>query len=80
MSCHIMITNSFLFDSGDKILEVNNVSLTKVTHSEAVEIFRRATGSKCHLLVERVIFPSTSRPTSSMNNIYPFARPGSSII
>ena len=42
---------------GDKILEVNGFSLARVTHSEAVDLFRRTTGPKCHLLVQRLIFP-----------------------
>jgi C-terminal processing protease CtpA/Prc len=58
---------------GDKILEVNGASLARVTHAEAVELFRRTTGSKCHLLVQRLIFPNNPRSTST-NNIYPFAR------
>jgi len=72
--------NSFLdknfFFLGDKILEVNGSSLARVTHSEAVELFRRATGPKCHLLVQRLIFPNHSRSLSSKKEIYPFARPG----
>ena len=61
--------------SGDKILEVNGSSLGRVTHSEAVELFRQATGPKFHLLVQRLIFPSNSRP-SLKQKIYPFARSG----
>ncbi len=61
---------------GDKILEVNGASLTRVTHSQAVELFRQASGPKCHLLVQRLIFPNNSRSASATNEIYPFARPG----
>ncbi|CAF4521118.1 unnamed protein product [Rotaria sp. Silwood1] len=64
---------SKLLMEGDKILEVNGASLARVTHSEAVELFRRATGPKCHLLVQRLIFPNNLR-SSSRNKIYPFAR------
>ena len=60
---------------GDKILEVNGVALSRVTHAEAVEIFRRATKPKCHLLVQRLILPSRAR-SPSITNIYSFARPG----
>ncbi|CAF2336069.1 unnamed protein product [Rotaria sp. Silwood2] len=62
---------SKLLIEGDKILEVNGASLARVTHSEAVELFRRAIGPKCHLLVQRLIFPSNLR-SSSINKIYPF--------
>lgn len=60
---------------GDKILEVNGAPLSRVTHAEAVELFRRATGPKCHLLVQRLIFPNSSH-SSSAKRVYPFARPG----
>lgn len=59
-------------------MEVNGSSLARVTHAEAVDLFRRATGSKCHLLVQRIIFPNSSRPSSSNGETYPFARAGSS--
>ncbi|CAF0725358.1 unnamed protein product [Adineta ricciae] len=65
---------SKLLIEGDKILEVNGVPLSRVTHAEAVEIFRRATKPKCHLLVQRLILPSRTR-SSSITNIYSFARP-----
>ena len=66
-----------LFDSlGDKLLEVNGSSLARVTHAEAVDLFRRVIGSKCHLLVQRIIFPNSSRPSSSNSESYPFARAG----
>lgn len=61
---------------GDKLLEVNGSSLARVTHSEAVDLFRRATGPKCHLLVQRLVFPNRSRSSSTTNDIYPFARTG----
>ncbi|CAF3479645.1 unnamed protein product [Adineta steineri] len=66
---------SKLLKEGDKILEVNGASLARVTHSEAVELFRRATKPKCHLLVQRLIFPNTKSRSSSVTSVYPFARP-----
>ncbi|CAF3983151.1 unnamed protein product, partial [Rotaria sordida] len=66
-------SKSKLLIEGDKILEVNGASLARVTHAEAVELFRRATGPKCHLLVQRLIFPHNLR-LSSTNKMYPFAR------
>jgi hypothetical protein len=74
-SCFFCIIRSFRFFLGDKILEVNGSSLVRVTHTEAVELFRRATGPKCHLLVQRLIFPNNSRAPSIIS-VYPFARPG----
>ncbi|CAF5125475.1 unnamed protein product, partial [Rotaria magnacalcarata] len=63
---------------GDKILEVNGSSLARVTHAEAVELFRGATGPRCHLLVQRLIFLNSSGP-SLIKKIYPFARPGTKV-
>ncbi len=63
-----------IFFLGDKILEVNGSSLARVKHSEAVELFRQATKPKCHLLIQRLIFPSKSQSLST-SSTYPFARP-----
>ncbi|CAF3235917.1 unnamed protein product [Rotaria socialis] len=68
-------SKSNLLIEGDKILEVNGSSLARVTHAEAVELFRGATGPRCHLLVQRLIFLNSSH-SSSTKRIYPFARPG----
>lgn len=62
--------------SGDKILEVNGFSLARVTHAEAVELFRQTSGPKCHLLVQRLIFASSAQTRPSSSSVYPFARPG----
>ena len=46
-----------------------------MTHAEAVDLFRRAPGSKCHLLIQRLILPKRSH-SSSTSSLYPFAHPG----
>ncbi|CAF4000677.1 unnamed protein product [Rotaria magnacalcarata] len=71
-------SKSNLLIEGDKILEVNGSSLARVTHAEAVELFRGATGPRCHLLVQRLIFLNSSGP-SLIKKIYPFARPGTKV-
>ena len=67
---------SNLLMEGDKILEVNGSSLARVTHSEAVDLFRAATGPKCHVLSPRLISPTTSRSSTATNENYPFVRSG----
>ncbi len=73
---NFLLDKKVFFFLGDKILEVNGSALTRVTHSQAVDLFRQASGPKCHLLVQRLIFPNNLRSPSSTNEIYPFARPG----
>lgn len=72
----IRILKIILLDEGDKILEVNNISLDNVTHKEAVEIFHRVQGPLCHLLIERLIVPNSRRGSASVKYPYPFCRAG----
>ena len=55
---------------------MNGFSLARVTHAEAVELFRQTSGPKCHLLVQRLIFASNAQVPPSSTSVYPFARPG----
>ncbi|CAF1255271.1 unnamed protein product, partial [Didymodactylos carnosus] len=64
---------------GDKILEVNGIPLYSVSHSEAVDVFRKSS-TKCHLLVQRYVFPSIVRKSPLPQRhipllYYPFSRP-----
>ena len=56
---------------GDRILEVNGISLKSVTHKQAVEIIKRAP-RHCQLLIDRSIHvnvPMSIKKTSSRNQI-----------
>lgn len=57
---------------GDRILEVNDISLKAVTHKQAVEIIKRAP-QHCRILIDRSIHVNvqTSIKTTSSRNQTP---------